>query len=87
MVQEINELIATRTNGAAPVLTEEEIIQCYKGGEIPEHLKAKYECYECYSYQTSLYHIVNDILDQLINKQEIEFSLIDVDYQEDSVIN
>ena len=84
-IQEINELIAVRTNGAAPVVTEEDIVRCYMGEEVAEHLKAKYECYEYYSYQATLCNIVNDILDQLINEQEIEFGLMDVDYQENSV--
>jgi hypothetical protein len=85
-IQEINELIAMRTNGTAPVVTEEDIVQCYKGEEIAEHLKAKYECYECYGYQASLCNIVNDILDQLINERDNEFGLIGVDYEEGSVI-
>ena len=85
-IQEINELISMRTNGAAPVVTEEDIVQCYTGEEVAEHLKAKYECHDYYGYQPTLCNIVNDILDQLINEQEIEFSLVDVDYQEDWVI-
>lgn len=65
-VQVVNELIAVRTNGTAPVLTEEEIKQCYMGKEIPEHLKAKYECYECHSYQAPLCNIVSSILSHII---------------------
>lgn len=64
-VQKINDLIAVRTNGTAPVLTEEEIIQCYRREEIPEHLKAKYECYECHSYQASLCNIVSSVLSHM----------------------
>jgi hypothetical protein len=86
-IREVNELIAARTNGTAPVVTEEDIVRCYMGEEVAEHLKAKYECCDCYGYQLSLYYIVNDILDQLINGQEIGFNLIDVDYQENSVID
>ena len=82
-IQEINELIARSTNGTAPVVTEEEIVQCYMGEEVAEHLKAEYEYY---GNQMSLCYIVNDIVDLLINEQEIEFSLVDVDYQEDSVL-
>jgi hypothetical protein len=84
-IQEINELVAARTNGTAPVLTEEDIVQCYMGEEVAEHLKAKYEC-GYHRIQVSLCDIVSDFLDQLINEQEIEFSLVDVDYQEDSVL-
>jgi hypothetical protein len=54
------------------------------GEEVAEHLKAKYE----YGYdriQVSLCDIVSDVLDQFINAQEIEYSLMDVDYQENSV--
>lgn len=65
-IQIVNELIAVRTNGTAPVLTEEEIKQCYMGKEIPEHLKAKYECYECHSYQAPLCYIVSSILSHII---------------------
>lgn len=85
-IQEINELIAMRTKGAAPVVTEEDIVRCYMGEEVAEHLKVKYDYNDCYGYQAPLYSIVSGILDELINEQEIEFSLIDVDYQEDSVI-
>jgi len=66
IVQEINELIAMRTNGTAPVLTEKEIMQCYRGEEIPEHLKTKYEYYECHSYQAPLCNIVSSILSHVI---------------------
>lgn len=65
-IQGVNELVAVRTNGTAPVLTKEEIMQCYRGKEIPEHLKAKYECYECYSYQAPLCNIVSSILSHKI---------------------
>jgi hypothetical protein len=83
-IWEINGLIAAYTNRTAPIVTEEDIVQCYMGEEVAEHLKAKYE----YGYdriQVSLCDIVNDVLDQFINAQEIEFSLMDVDYQENSV--
>ena len=84
-IQEINELVAAHTNGTAPVVTEEDIVQCYMGEEVAEHLKAKYE-YGYHRIQVSLCDIVSDVLDQLINEREIEFSLVDVDYQENSVI-
>lgn len=83
-IQEINELIARSTNGTAPVVTEEEIVRCYMGEEITEHLKAEYEYYE---NQMSLCYIVNDIVDLLINEREIECTFMDVDYEEDSVID
>jgi hypothetical protein len=83
-IQEINELVAAHTNGTAPIVTEEDIVQCYSGDEVAEHLKTKYE-YGYYRIQVSLCDIVNDVLDQLINEQEIEFGLMDVDYQENSV--
>ena len=83
-VQEVNALIARCTNGTAPVLTEEDIVQCYSGDEVAEHLKAKYE-YGYHRIQVSLCDIVSDILDELIDEQEIELSLIDVDYQENLV--
>ena len=85
-IQEINELIAAHTNGTALVVTEEDIVQCYMGEEVAEHLKTKYE-YGYHRIQVSLCDIVSDVLDQLINEREIEFSLIDVDYQENSVID
>ena len=65
-IQGVNELVAVRTNGTAPVLTKEEIMQCYRGKEIPEHLKAKYECCEYHTYQASLCNIVSSILSHKI---------------------
>lgn len=83
-IKDINELIAARTNGTTPIITEEDIVQCYSGDEVAEHLKAKYE-YGYHRIQVSLCDIVSDILDELINEQENEFSLMDVDYETNSV--
>ena len=67
-IQEINELIAERTNGTAPVLTEEEIVQCHSGGDdVAEYLE---EEYEYYGNQVWLCDIVSGVLDQLINERE-----------------
>lgn len=83
-IQKVNKIIAAYTNGTAPVITEEDIIQCYSGDEIAEHLEVEYDCY---GNQMWLCSIVNDVLDQLINEREIECTFMDVDYEEDSVID
>lgn len=83
-IKDINGLIAARTDGAAPAVTEEDIVRCYNKDGVAEHLKAKYEYY---GNQMRLCDIVNGVLDELIDEQEIELSLIDVDYQENSVID
>ena len=38
-IQGVNELVAVRTNGTAPVLTKEEIMQCYREKKSQNTLK------------------------------------------------
>ena len=75
-IQEVNELIAECTNGTAPVVTEEEIVQCHSGDYVGEYLE---EEYEYYGNQMWLCDIVSGILDQLFSEIEGEYSLMKPD--------